>query len=171
MNNEKRSTTTGMIDMNDQVDALSVGVGGRQEGSQAPTGGGGYLDECTISGPSLKNSRSAANDPRLNDLRSIGISQKLFAVAEVVGFDYFIEIWKIFDQENLNRSRCSSVDVRIGIPRFRSYLLFQRNKYIAALADEGYSTKEISRILKKELCDSVSLRHISRIVSKSKITE
>ncbi len=170
MKDIKRSRSSVMKSNNEQIDHYRPGVGGRQGECQALIEGGGYLDECIISDPSLKKSCAAANDLRLDDLRTIGLSHKLMAVADLVGFDLFIQIWKIIDDYSVGSYAPLSTPKRIHVPRFTSYLALQRNKYIASLSEEGLTVGEIRTRIKAELCEVLSERHIFRLVAASKIS-
>lgn len=133
------------------------GVGGRHStGSPAP-GGGGYLDDC-------KKIDFSDSDPRLDELREIGISRVWLNVAHQIGFDAFMEMWKILAPER------DANNVKIGIPAISRYDAFQRNRLIEELTTQGMTAKEIRAYLKKNLCESLSIRHIKRILARRKIT-
>ncbi len=92
----------------------------------------------------------------------MGLAAVWIRVAETIGFDAFIAAWRIFDAEASVRSNRTEMLQPLLRP-YRSYLRFQRNRYIEALCAGGMQPKEIQEAVKRDLCEKVSLRHISRI--------
>ncbi len=138
------------------------GVGGRH-GSRSPTGqGGGYQDICTA----LNTPLEKKSDARLAELRDVGLSRVWLTVAEVIGVDAFLDAWKVLDQQ---ATHINPGQREIYVPLFASYLRFQRNRFILALADHGTSVDEIRRKVRTVLCEDISARHITRILAKFKI--
>ena len=85
---EKRSGTAG--------NAHAQGVGARQTNPSASAAGGGYLEIYTFSEfgfrPSEKNRAAAPEkDPRLQQLREIGLNHIWQEVAGAIGYDNFIK--------------------------------------------------------------------------------
>ena len=92
---EKRSQTQG--------NALMKGVGARHPTPPAPRQGGGYLEIYTSSEfgfrPSEKNHAAAPEkDPRLQQLREIGLNHIWQEVAGAIGYDNFIKMWQILEK-------------------------------------------------------------------------
>jgi len=150
---EVRSSLCGM----DGGETAAEGVGGRQKGMPLPTGGGGYPDICK------KNAR--AGDHRLDELKNIGLSSRWLDIAEAIGFDSFMTLWSILDRENLQSGDRGREAVRVRIPQMRLYFRYQRNRLIQTLADNGRTTSQIRLIIMDETGESISLRHIDRIIS------
>lgn len=148
---EKRNADTGIATPPD-------GVGDRHAPIDRPPWGGGYLNKCTI----LKFGDSEKKrDPRLLELAAMGLQQVWLQVAEEVGVDNFLKIWRILDTDISNIGN----DGRILVPLrgYAGYLRFQRNRYIEALTEEGFSPNQIKDRLQAQLCEKISTRHISRI--------
>lgn len=146
----------------DGLHAHTEGVGGRH-GSRPPAmQGGGYQDICTTANTSLEKKC----DARLVELREVGLSRAWLTVAEVIGVDAFLDAWKVLDQQ---AAHINPGQREIYVPLFASYLRFQRNRFILALADHGTSVDEIRRQVRTVLCEDISARHITRIVAKLKI--
>lgn len=165
--NEKRSPAAESAQLCLALPGDSGGVGARQAPPPPALGGGGYLDICTSanfwkkSGPPEKN--AAGRDPRLDDLRRMGLQRVWVDVAEEIGVDAFLRAWRIIDAD----PACSSdgTTLRVPLRLYRTFLRFQRNRFIRALADLKHSPRDIKRRLSRQFGESVSLRHIKRIAS------
>lgn len=160
--NEKRNSAHGIASTQARQGELFEEVGGRQEPSPAPVRGGGYQNKCTVLNfaPAQKK-----RDPRLDELKQIGLQRVWQLVAEEIGVDAFLRTWRILDAEQ------SSIgdDGRLLIPikSYRSYQRFQRNRYVDSLVDMGLSPAAIKEHLEKHLNEKLSNRHIWRLTSKS----
>lgn len=148
-------------------------VGGRQEKAGWPGGGGGYLNTCTLLNPAEGGSGGEGYcDPRISELKEIGLGSKWLKIAEAIGFDAFMAMWRILDSNDIGNSVHSSERVRMWIPAFRRYLRYQRNRYISALALEpGITPHEVQKKIQKLLGESLSFAHIKRIMDKVNIEE
>lgn len=93
----------------------------------------------------------------------MGISASWMRVAEVIGADAFLAMWRVLDADPSFRT--DNGDLRLHLRPYRSYLRYQRNRYIEQLAAGGASAKDIRESVKLNLCERISLRHISRILS------
>ena len=100
-------------------------------------------------------------DARLDELARMGLSRAQLLVAEAIGFDNFMLAWRIYDQDSACRTDKGDLEVRMR--SYRSYLRFQRNRFIEALNATGKSVNEIRRIVNIELGEKLSARHISHI--------
>lgn len=138
-------------------------VGGRQAPPPAPPRGGGYQNVCTV----LNFEASAGQkkrDPRLDELREMGLQRVWVDVAEEIGVDALLKMWRILDRD------LSSIgdDGRLLVPlrSYSTFLRYQRNRYIETLDSLGMKPKEIREKLNQQLCEQISLRHISRIINR-----
>lgn len=131
------------------------GVGGRQAPRLAPGGGGGYQGTCGIS--------KFEPDPRLAELRAMRLPAAIMRMAEEFGFDMFHHFWRFIDGEPTFQSESGGLELRLR--PYRSYLRYQRNRYIESLAAEGKTPVEIQRLVRKMLGEQISVRRIYRIVS------
>jgi len=147
------------------------GVGGRQQGEGAPGTGGGYQDIYNQSNAplgALKKSRGGPEiDPRISELREMGLSHRWIEVAEAIGVEAFLRMWSILDRDNL-RSPSERECIRVWIPQMRRYFRYQRNKLIQSLTCDQVPKIEIQRIIKAELGEHISIRHIDRIASRGR---
>lgn len=147
-----------------------VRVGGRQEAGASAPQGGGYPDICNVLEFQKKRPRQkngAARDVRLDELRKMGLQRVWLDVAEAIGADAFLAMWRIIDADPATQHNDTSL--RLSLRVYRSYLRFQRNRYIEALATQGVPPLEIKRRLERQLCETVSLRHITRIAATAKL--
>lgn len=158
--NERRSSTLGTGSDRAHQAELFERVGGRQAPAPSPAGGGGYQNICTV----LNFDASAAEkkrDPRLEELRQMGLQRIWCEVAEVIGVDALLKMWRILDSDP--ESIGDNGRLILPLCRYNTFLRYQRNRYIETLAEMGEKPRDIQRILKAQLCEEISLRHISRI--------
>lgn len=138
------------------------GVGARQAARQALGAGGGYPETCTVLKFSARPPETKKNrDPRLEELQRIGLKRVWLDVAEEIGVDAFLAMWRILDADDSSRHKEGFLQIHLKL--YRSFLRYQRNRYIEALTAQGYKPLEIQRCLMRQLCEPVSLRHISRL--------
>lgn len=97
----------------------------------------------------------------------MGLPAVWLRIAETIGVDAFLAMWFILDAEPSFQELAPGEPIRITLRRYSSWLRYQRNRYIEALAAAGLSPREIQVALMKDLCEKVSLRHISRVASGS----
>lgn len=166
----------------DQLDLLDPGHGvwGRQGQGHDQPGGGGYLNECTP--PEVLHRRLKKNfaavpansqlDPReaalLSELDAMGLSRVMLQVAQTIGFDNFMAMWRILDGSYESLSDNDS-GIYIRLQRLSAYKRFQRNRFIEAMAAMGMTQPEISRSVKRDLGENVSDRHIWRLMAGGRI--
>ena len=140
-----------------------------------PPGGGGDLKVCTAvdfqksARGAEKNAAPAPidEDPRLDELRRMGLQRVWINVAAEIGVDAFLAAWRVLDADPATQHTDTSL--RVSMRVYRSYLRYQRNRYIEALAAQGVSPPEIRKRLDRQLREQVSLRHISRIAGAAKL--
>lgn len=157
---EKRNPLGETTKAADEGAPAAEGVGGRQANPSPPPGGGGYLAICTV-----LNFRPAGDpkkiDPRLDELKKMGLQHSWVRVAEEIGFDAFLSVWRILDADPSSYGGGGRLE--IPLRAYSSYLRYQRNRYIETLSEMGCDAKEIRERLKDQLRERISLRHISRI--------
>lgn len=165
-----------------QVDLLDPGhgVGGRQGQGTDPAGGGGYLNECTPSEVrqrrTKKNFATSAEisqlEPReaalLSELDAMGLSRVMLQVAQTIGFDNFMAMWRVLDGSHESMADNDS-GIYIRLQRLSAYKRFQRNRFIEEMAAMGMTQPEISRSVSRDLGEKVSDRHIWRLMAGGRI--
>lgn len=166
----------------DQLNLLphEQGVGGRQGIGHDQPGGGGYLNGCTppevCQRPLKKNFADfLANsqlDPReaalLSELDAMGLSHVMLQIAQTIGFDNFMAMWRILDG-SYEAMADNDSGIYIRLQRLSAYKRFQRNRFIEAMAAMGMSQPEISRSVKRDLGEKVSDRHIWRLMAGGRV--
>jgi len=137
-------------------------VGARQGQTDPRLAGGGYPETCTVLKFSARPPEAEKNrDPRLNELQRIGLKRVWLDVAAEIGVDAFLAMWRILDADESSRHKEGFLQIHLKL--YRSFLRYQRNRYIEALAAQGYKPIEIQHSLTRQLREPVSLRHISRL--------
>ncbi|OGT19460.1 MAG: hypothetical protein A2342_05875 [Gallionellales bacterium RIFOXYB12_FULL_54_9] len=159
--NEKRNSEHETVSSGTHQPDLFDGVGGRQATPPSLSGGGGYQNICTV----LNFEPEAAKkkrDPRLEEFRQMGLQNVWLEVSEEIGVDAMLKMWRILDRDQ------SSIgdDGRLLVPirSYSTFLRYQRNRYIESLNSMGLKPREIQEKLNAQLCERISLRHISRLV-------
>jgi hypothetical protein len=167
----KRSTTSGEIRDQAPIDSSTPGVGARQEAAPPPPGRGGYQDVCTGPGDDVASGASsparaiATPDPRIADLRRMGLNRAWLRVAELIGFEDFLAVWRALENEAI----VASDRGRIFVPKFATYLRFQRNRMIEELAARGMSAQEIQAHLVERTGEGLHEIHIGRLMQRGKV--
>lgn len=142
---------------------LFDGVGGRQAPTPASPRGGGYPDICKVLNFDITAAQKK-RDPRLEELRQMGLQRIWLDVAEEIGVDALLKMWRIVD----NDPDSLGDNGRLILPlcRYNTFLRYQRNRYIEALSNMGMKPREIHEKLNAQLCEQISIRNITRIVKK-----
>jgi len=161
----KRSKNQGMKVTDSKSDRTTPenthpkGVGARHRQTHPAAQGVGYLDNCnkTQTLPLGEKLR----DPRIEELREEGISWQWIAIADAIGYDNFIMMWRMVS--GFDHNPYSSM-VRIFIPHSRKLDKIQRNRFIATMSRENKSTDEIMERLKNELNCGLKRKQICRII-------
>ena len=134
------------------------GVGARQGGRRPRGGGGGYLDGRTPS--------ELPADARLRELAEIGLSATWLAVAEQLGYDQFVAMWRLLSADAALRNDDNQIELRLR--PFRAWERYQRNRYIATLVQAGLRPSEIHAMVEENLGETLSSRHIKRLAARGK---
>lgn len=187
----KRSSRSGIaqlvlqltVDEPDQGQS-NKGVGVRRCSSPPPAGGGGYQKnrdffetrpEVKKSGAPLSAVRADLKlntDPRLAELAAMGLADYWLQVAEYLGVDAFLGMWRILDANSRSIPQTRGNGGNSMSPSLRpysGYLRFQKNRFVENLAAQGVPPKEIQRRVQQQLCETISIVHIWRLSNKNKI--
>lgn len=157
----KRSSERGIGRRDGYTQDLFCGVGARQTPPLFSAGGGGYQNICNV----LNFDASAAEkkrDPRLEELREMGLQRIWLEIAEEIGVDVLLRIWRILDNDPASIG--DSGRLILPLCRYSTYLRYQRNRYTEALHAAGMSVRDIQKKLNEQLCEQISIRHISRLL-------
>lgn len=140
-------------------ESVQAGVGGRRAASARPAGGGGYLHGCTAS--------ELRQDVRLRELAEIGLSATWLGVAQILGYDAFVAMWRHLSSEPALRNDDDQIELRLR--PFRSYERYQRNRYIDTLVAAGLKPSQIHEMVRRELGEELSFRHIDRLAKAARL--
>lgn len=161
--NERRNSGS-ELSTNNQGSLESVeGVGGRRQDPSLPPEGGGSLDNCMATGFPIGANHLRSADPRLDELRDMGVRPRWLHVAATLGVDAFLTLWRMLDEDPPTLQGSS---IYVSMPRFSRYLRYQRNRYIETLVRQGFNTHEIQKKIRRELCEDITDRHIDRVSEK-----
>lgn len=94
----------------------------------------------------------------------MGLQRIWLVIAEEIGVDNFMRAWYILDSDI--GSHADDGRLLIPIRRFRTYVRYQRNRYIEALIDLGFTPRQIKDRVERQLCEKLSIRNILRIVKR-----
>lgn len=144
------------------TDSGSQWVGGRHRSTHPLPGGGGYQDVCNKNQSPL-GQKKIERDPRLDELKDMGLAPHWIAIAEAIGVDNYMTTWQILD--NAKHVEDVGSGLRVWVPRFRLFLRYQRNRVIQSMGNDGVNAKDIRIWLKKMLGEEVSVRHIVRVIA------
>ena len=157
-----------------QGDLFGDGVGGRHGLGSVLAGGGEYLNNCALQNfsvsnptPDKKNAGGRPRDPRFCELEKIGIPSVWLRIAERVGFDTFLDIWRMLSDDESVRH-----DGGARLPKLRcysAYSRYQRNKYICSLAEQGMPAGVIQEALRKNLREYLDITNVQRIAKRVKV--
>lgn len=135
-------------------------LGARQGVAPTTARWGGYQQTCSVLNfPSRR-------DPRLDELRGLQLGDTWIGVAEIIGFDQFIAVWRLLTSSNawLDEGH------RVYLPSFRKYLRLQRNLLIEALLSDGQTSADIRAHVKRTLGEDIDLPHFRKIVAKIRMS-
>lgn len=162
---EKRSSAYESATLHALQGELFAGVGGRQASPSPRRRGGGYQDICTSSnfGQSAeKNSR----DARMDELREMGLQQHWLKIADEIGVDAFLKIWRILDRELQSTESFRSGRLVVPLRLYSTYLRYQRNRLIESFANAGNPPRIIRRLIMTQLHEKISIRNILSVIKK-----
>ena len=148
---------------NAQPQQQPLGVGARSGASAAPPQGGGYLNTyrfCELE----KQAAAKKIDPRLLQLREIGLNATMQKIAAEIGVDNFLRMWSILDADEALRSDSGALVVRL-----RSFKAWQRNeriRFVKALAHDGQCDKSIQKRVANQFDENLHPTYISRLKRK-----
>lgn len=96
----------------------------------------------------------------------MGLNRAWLRVAEVIGFEAFLAVWRVLEGDSV----VANDRGRIVVPKFATFLRFQRNRRIEELVDRGLSAPEIKAQLDSQTGERLHLVHIYRIIQRAKVT-
>jgi hypothetical protein len=139
-------------------------VGGRQPGLRLAPRGGGYQDICTASGPAFGSPPpgAAADDPRIAELRRVGLPRIWITAAQAIGYDAFMVLWRVLMSAGHVDDRC-----RVVVPNYARYVRYQRNQLIRQLVADGFDVDEIRERVAGATGETLTESHIRRAAARA----
>lgn len=145
-------------------DGQAQGVGGRQRDLFSSGGGGGYLNECTES--------KVLEVAKIRELSDMGLPAIWIRVAEAIGYDNFLQLWRILDTaaelREIRRSENESM-IEVQLRRYTSFQRYQRNRWIETLAANGLPNAVIQRAVKQRLGEKLDRSHIRKLAKRGRM--
>ena len=139
-------------------------VGARQPMGAPPPGGGGYLSSCSALdvalGDAPPRSAGAERDPRIDELRQLGLGPVWVLVAESIGYETFLAAWAVM---SANPDFMDSRN-RITIPNIARLHTYQRNLAVRSLARRGFLPRQIRDEMIRTAGLLLSLYQIQHII-------
>lgn len=106
-------------------------------------------------------------DPRLAELRLIGLPHLWLRVAALIGYDAFVTLWRRWSANPALRSYRNLIELRM--PLIRVFERYQRNRYIETLVAAGLKPSQIYTMLRTELGENMSFRHLNRLAAACRV--
>lgn len=138
------------------------GVGGRHQEPPPASQGGGYQTICNVSGGPLSAKAAAAGDPRLRELRGMGMHPLWIIAAAEIGWDNFVRLWEAF---SANTDMLDGRN-RITLPSIETYRRFLRNEAIRDMLRAGAGPEAICETLREVHGHAPPLPALKRLMGK-----
>ena len=142
----------------------ATGVGARQGDLFPDAGGGGYLNECTPS--------QVWEEAKIRELTDMGLPAVWIRVAKAIGYDNFLQLWRILDtaseHREIRRSENESM-IEVQLRRYTSFKRYQRNRFIETLAAGGLANAAIQHAVKLQLGEKLDRSHIRRLANRGRM--
>lgn len=135
--------------------------GGSAKAPRPAPPGGGYQDVCTKTGARF-GAPAPRVDPRLLELRRVGLPQPWPRVAALIGFDAFMTLWQALATVDASGSRD-----RVVMPKLSTYMRYQRNQLMRSLSADGLNFDQIRQHLATITGDVPTASHIRRILDEA----
>ena len=97
----------------------------------------------------------------MREFAEIGLSSTWLRVANLLGYDTFVELWKLLSADPGLRNDDNQIELRLR--PFSRYERYQRNRYVETLVAAGLSPRDIMLRLQSDLGEKLSYRHIKRL--------
>lgn len=99
----------------------------------------------------------------MRELAEIGLSATWLSVAQLLGYDAFVEMWRQLSSDPALRNDDDQIELRLR--PIRALERYQRNRYIATLVQAGIKPSQIHELVRSDLGERLSLRHIKRLAA------
>lgn len=109
----------------------------------------------------------AEPDGRIAELAEIGLADLWTDVARLVGYQAFLDLWRRWSSIRSLRDTHSHIELRLR--PVRAFQRYQRNRYIETLVAAGLRPSEIYQMLRQQLGEEMSFRHLKRLVAAGRV--
>lgn len=130
-------------------------VGVRHSPTTSHSQGGGYLQNCTIFKPL---DTQTERDPRIDELKKMGLHIAWIRVAEEIGFDNFLKMWRVIDGEE--KFQDERYGLLMSLRRYNSYKRHQRYIYIMNCYKSGHDYEKIAKKINSAFCEKVAKSYV-----------
>lgn len=96
----------------------------------------------------------------------MGMPDVWLRVAQAIGSQNFIRMWAILGTDPAVQAPDGGIGIKLR--PFRSYLRFQRNRYIEELHRRGWDWRQIHAEIEVQLGENLSPRHIARVMNSAR---
>lgn len=145
---------------------VAGGVGARQADLWTDGGVGGYLNECTDS--------KLLEEAKLRELADMGLPSVWIRVATAIGYDNFLQMWRILETaaefREIRRSENESM-IEVQLRRYTSFKRYQRNRWIEEMARHNLPNAAIQQAVKQHLGEKLDRSHIRRLAKPGRMRE
>lgn len=132
---------------------------GRPGRPRRPRRGGSY--------PGASGAPDLPADIRLRELEEIGLQRIWLTVAQQIGVDNFFAMWKLLSTRPELINDDNQIEIRLR--RFASYQKYQRNRYIETLVRAGMKPSEVRQVIRRDLGENLTDRHVQRLCRNARL--
>jgi len=102
----------------------------------------------------------------------MGLPAIWIRVAEAIGYDNFLQMWRILDTaaelREIRRSENESM-IEVQLRRYSSFQRYQRNRWVEDLARHGLPSAAIQRAVKLRLGEQLDRSHIRKLAKRGRV--
>lgn len=99
----------------------------------------------------------------MRELAEIGLSATWLQVAELLGYDQFVAMWRLLSANAMLRNDDNQIELMLR--PFRAFERYQRNRYIATLVQSGMKPSQIMGMVRADLGESLGYRQVKRLAA------
>lgn len=102
----------------------------------------------------------------MRELSEIGLASHWLAIAEIVGYEPFLALWRRLSSDPALRDDDNQIELRLR--PFRAFERYQRNRYIETLVATGLQHRQVHEMLVRDLGERLSYRQVKRLAIEAK---
>lgn len=97
----------------------------------------------------------------------MGLSSVWLQIADMIGYDTFVAIWRFVDAQP--ELRDDSNQIALTLRQYRTFERYQRNRYVETLVVAGLNASQIHAMVNKELREGLTFRHVKRLIAQANV--